>query len=81
MSCEADRPRTLRELEMEVEAEGREWMRRRLAEKVQAEADRHGGVFPPERTPSVASAPADDASAHGVRPDRVGGVVRPRPKR
>ena len=80
MSPEGNRPRTLRELELEVEAEGREWMRRRLEEKVQAEANRHGGVFPPERTQSVASPTGADASAHGVRADRTGGVVRPKSK-
>jgi len=31
---------------LEVEAEGREWMRPRLEEKLQAQAGRHGGVFP-----------------------------------
>ena len=36
-----------REIEQEVEAEGREWMRRRLQEKLQAEADRCGEVSPP----------------------------------
>ena len=41
---------SLREMELEVEAEGREWMRRRLEEKLQVEVNRHGGVFPPERT-------------------------------
>jgi hypothetical protein len=43
-------------MELEVETEGREWMRRRLEEKLQAEANRHGGVFPPERTQSAPSA-------------------------
>lgn len=37
---------SLRKLELKVEAEGREWMRRRLEEKLQVQADRHGGVFP-----------------------------------
>ena len=77
MSPEGSRPRTLRELELEVEAEGREWMRRRLEEKVQAEAVRYGGVFPPERAQGVASSTGKDAPAHGVRADRAGGVVRP----
>jgi hypothetical protein len=80
MSPEENKPRTLRELEWEVEAEGREWMRRRLKEKVQAEADRHGGVFPPERAQSLASPAAKDASAHGVRTYRPGSVVRPKSK-
>jgi hypothetical protein len=30
MSLEQDAPRSLREMELAVEAEGREWMRRRL---------------------------------------------------
>ena len=76
MSSEADVPRSLREMELEVEAEGREWMRRRLEEKLQAEADRHGGVFPPEPTQGVASAARADAGAHGVRRGRAGGVAR-----
>jgi hypothetical protein len=76
MSSETDTPRSLREMEMEVEAEGREWMRRRLEEKLQAEANRHGGVFPPERTQSVASAAAVDASTHRLRRRRAGGVAR-----
>ena len=80
MNPEGNRPRTLRELELEVEAEGREWMRRRLEEKVQAEADRHGGVFPPERTQSLASPPADHASTDSVRTGRTEGVVRSRSK-
>ena len=78
MSMDENRPRTLRELELEVEAEGREWMRRRLAEKVQAEADRQGGVFPPKRAQSVASSPAKDAAKNGVWNDRAGGMVWPK---
>ena len=74
MCSEADVPRSLREMELEVEAEGREWMRRRLEEKLQVEADRHGGVFPPARTQGVASAAAD-----GVRRGRPGRVARTKP--
>lgn len=61
MTSDHDRPRTLREIEMEVLEEGREWTRQRLEEKLQAEADRHGGVFPPQ--PGRGSAPAE------ARPD------------
>jgi hypothetical protein len=74
MSSEADAPRTLRAMELEVETEGREWMRRRLEEKLQAEANRHGGVFPPERPQSAPPAAGADAPAHRLRPrdpDRV----------
>ena len=76
MSSETDGPRTLREMELEVEAEGREWMRRRLEEKLQAEVNRHGGVFPPERTQGVASAAANDAPADRLRGGGPGGVAR-----
>ena len=68
---------SLREMELEVEAEGREWMRRRLQEKMQVQADRLAGVFPPERAQGVASAGADDASAQRVRRGGSGGAVRP----
>jgi uncharacterized protein YdaU (DUF1376 family) len=36
----------LREMEPEVEVEGREWMRRRLEEKLQAQAEKDGAIFP-----------------------------------
>ena len=65
MNTETDGLRSLRDMELEVEAEGREWMRRRLEEKLQAEANRHGGVFPPERTQSSPPAAGGDAPAHG----------------
>jgi len=38
----------LRELELAVMAEGREWTRQSLQQRLQAEADRQGGVFRPE---------------------------------
>ena len=57
MSDEAPRKRTLREIELEVEAEGREWMRQRLEERLQKEADRDGAVFPPQPKKGPASAP------------------------
>jgi len=49
MISENRRPRSLREIEAEVLEEGREWARRRLEQRLQAEADRCGGVFPPQR--------------------------------
>jgi hypothetical protein len=68
MNTESERPRTLREIELEVMAEGREWTRKRLQQRLQEEADRQGGVFPPEPEPGGASAPSSDATA-----DRSGG--------
>jgi hypothetical protein len=79
MSSETDAPRSLREMELEVEAEGREWMRRRLEEKLQAAAHRHGGVFPPERTQGAPPAAGAAAPAHGLRPGGPGRVARKKP--
>jgi len=58
-------PRSLRELEMEVLEEGREWMRQRLEEKLQQEAIRQGGVFPPQRKKGPPPSATKDASADG----------------
>jgi hypothetical protein len=44
-------------MELEVEAEGCEWMRRRLQEKLQTQAGRLGGVFPPERARAKVTQP------------------------
>jgi len=60
-------PRPLREIEQEVMAEGREWTRKRLQQRLQEEADRHGGVFPPERKSGGASAQPGDGPADGSR--------------
>src|SRR5258705_5263085 len=46
MSSENAGTRSLREIELEVLEEGREWTRQRLEQKLQEEADRQGGVFP-----------------------------------
>jgi len=67
MPPEETRPRSLREIELEVEAEGREWTRQRLQQRLQEEADRHGGVFPPQRPAVGASARPPDATAHRGR--------------
>jgi hypothetical protein len=67
LNSEQSAPRSLRELEMEALAEGREWTRKRLEEKLQAEADRHGGVFPPKGSKRKASAQKADAPAHRRR--------------
>ena len=67
MNSETPGRRSLREIEMEVLAEGQEWTRRRLQEKLQEEATREGGVFPPQRRQRVAPARRADASAHRRR--------------
>ncbi len=63
MNPEPERPRTLREIEQEVMAEGSEWTRKRLQQRLQEEADRQGGVFPPERGDIGPSAGSSDADA------------------
>lgn len=67
MNGESKRPRTLREIEMEVMAEGREWTRKRLEQRLQEEADRQGGVFPPQPKRDGAPAAASDAAADRSR--------------
>jgi len=69
MNTEQTRRPTLREIEMEVEAEGREWTRKRLQQRLQSEADRQGGVFPPQRPADGASAKTRDATADHRRSD------------
>lgn len=64
---EAGQCRSLREIEMEVDAEMRAWGRQRLREKLQAQADQHGRVFPPQHPPDVARPPAEPAPAHHRR--------------
>lgn len=67
MSDQAQPKRSLREIELEVEAEGREWTRRRLEERLQQEADRDGKVFPPQRAKSPAPADRVDGAKHRRR--------------
>jgi hypothetical protein len=67
MSTEKLTARSLRELEDEVLAEGQEWMRQRLQQKLQQEADRLGRVFPPESTSPPPRPRADHAPAHRRR--------------
>jgi hypothetical protein len=67
MKPETAKPRSLLEIEMAVEAEGREWMRQRLQAELQKEADQQGGVFPPQRKSRRASAQAQAAAAHRRR--------------
>lgn len=67
MNSEHQPPRSLREIELAVEAEGREWTRVRLQQELQKEADLHGGVFPPERATGGPSAKAQDAAAQRRR--------------
>jgi hypothetical protein len=80
MNSEKERIPSLREMELEVEAEGREWMRKRLQQKMQEQANRHGGVFPPPPNQGLASAAGNDAAAHGLRHGAVKRVARKKPR-
>jgi hypothetical protein len=67
MSDQVQRSRSLREIELEVEAEGREWMRQRLEERLQKVAEREGAIFPPQPKKSPSSAPRDHVVKHRRR--------------
>lgn len=64
MSDQVQRKLSLREIELEVEAEGREWMRRRLEERLQREADRDRAVFPPQPVQGASSSQEGASAAH-----------------
>ena len=68
-NSETGQCRSLREIELEVETEMREWGRQRLQEKLQAQADQYGRVFPPKRPAGPALAPTETDSAHQRRGD------------
>jgi len=64
---------SLKALEAEVLAEGQEWMRQRLQQRLQAQAEEAGAVFPP---PGTAAASPD--VAHGRRQNNPGRRLRTR---
>lgn len=79
VTSDKEQARSLREIELEVLEEGREWTRRRLEQKLQEEANRQGGVFPPQRPKGSARAKAVHGSAKRRGSSKAGGVARPRP--
>ena len=76
MNSDTSARNALRDMELEVEAEGREWMRRRLEQKLQAQVEEQGAIFPPERKKGASSEAGDDAAAHGLRRAKAKGVAR-----
>ena len=46
---------SLKEVEAEVLAEGREWTRQRLQQRLQAQAEEAGAVFPPPAAPATSA--------------------------
>jgi hypothetical protein len=71
MQEDLEREPTLAEMEEEVLAEGREWMRQRLQQKLQERADRISQNFPPQGRPSgaVSKEKADPGKQRRPRPD------------
>ena len=61
------RTNSLREIELEVEAEGREWMRQRLEKRLQEEADRDGAIFPPQPKKGPSPAAGGDVAKNQRR--------------
>lgn len=59
---EEKKAQTLKAVEAEVLAEGREWTRQRLQQRLQAQAEEAGAVFPP---PGAAATSADFAPGGG----------------
>ena len=80
MTSDSNKGRSLREIELEVLEEGREWARRRLEQKLQEEANRQGGVFPPQPKKGSPPAKAIDESAKRRGPSKARDVARARPK-
>lgn len=75
-NSEQEAGRSLRDIEAEVLAEGQEWMRLRLQQKLQQQADQHGRVFPPQQPAALARQSATDAPAHQRRRRGTDGVAR-----
>ena len=76
MNSDISARNALRDMELEVEAEGREWMRKRLEQKLQAQVDEHGAIFPQERKKSAAPKARNDASTNGLRHRHTARVAR-----
>jgi hypothetical protein len=72
MNEASEREPTLSEIEEEVLAEGREWMRQRLQQKLQARAEQISRSFSPRGTAAGASAETQ-ADAAEQRRKSVGG--------
>lgn len=62
--------RSLAEIEEEVLAEGQEWMRQRLQDKLQEQARQIGAPFPPRQSSASTSPKAHTETAHPSRRGR-----------
>jgi hypothetical protein len=61
---------SLKATEAQVLAEGREWTRQRLEQRLQAQARQAGALFPPTPTPDTPT----DSAHRGRRRDHGGGL-------
>ena len=75
MNSDKAAARSLRDIELEVLEEGREWTRRRLEQRLQQEANRQGGVFPPQRPKGTSPTKRGGESTHGRRGGPGGGLA------
>jgi hypothetical protein len=67
MNNEKKKFRSLAEVEEEVLAEGQEWMRQRLQQKLQEQAREIGAPFPPREPSSGSSQKRKAGTAHTGR--------------
>lgn len=67
MKIQEPKELSLAQVEAEVMAEGREWTRKRMEERLQQLADTQGEVFPPKPRAADAPARATVSSGHGRR--------------
>ena len=81
MNSDQPASRSLRDIELEVLEEGREWTRRRLEQRLQQEADRQGGVFPPQRSKGTSPTKRADEATYGRRRGKGSGLAGQRPDR
>jgi hypothetical protein len=65
---EEKKAQTLKAVEAEVLAEGREWTRQRLQQRLQAQAEEAGAVFPPPGAPAT----SPDVAHGGGKSDAEG---------
>jgi hypothetical protein len=72
MNQDSEREPTLGEIELEVLAEGREWMRQRLQQKLQERAERISRSFSPRgaKAGSTAEKKVDASQQRGVGGNR-----------
>jgi hypothetical protein len=67
---------SLKAMEAEVLAEGREWTRQRLQQRLQAQAEEAGAVFPPAGVPATSADVAHGGGESDAESDLRSGSAR-----